>query len=137
MEKKPGKPPLKVVGNQDYPAREPPRRLAEPGRSLWKRVTAEYKIDDAGGVEILTLACESLDRAEALHAQIERDGPVIVTRNGVKDHPALKHELSNRAFVARSLSRLGLNFEPTRPIGRPPIGGYGITQYDDGYSEED
>jgi hypothetical protein len=111
--------------------------LREPGRSLWNRINSEYRIDDAGGVEILTLACESLDRAEALHAQIEHDGAVIATRTGYRDHPCLKHELASRAFVARSLSRLGLNFEPVRGVGRPGSGGLGITRYDDGDIDED
>jgi hypothetical protein len=36
----------------------------------------------------------------------------------------LKHELANRAFVVRTLARLGLNFETVKPVGRPtqPIG---------------
>jgi hypothetical protein len=40
----------------------------------------------------------------------------------VREHPALKHELSNRAFVVRTLSRLGLDVEPLRPsVGRPGL----------------
>jgi hypothetical protein len=32
----------------------------------------------------------------------------------------LRAELANRAFVVRSLARLGLDVEPVRPMGRPP-----------------
>jgi hypothetical protein len=40
-------------------------------------------------------------------------------KNGVRDHPALKHELSNRAFVVRTLHRLGLDVERVGRVGRP------------------
>jgi hypothetical protein len=105
-------------------ASPPPRNVGNHGQSLWNRVMAEYRIEDCGGLEMLTQACQALDRAEALRAEIERDGEILRLRGTVKDHPALKHELANRAFVVRTLARLGLNFEPVKPsVGRP---GHGI-----------
>jgi hypothetical protein len=68
---------------------------------------------------LLTLACQSLDRAESCRAEIDRDGEIIRSKTGTKEHPLLKHELAARAFVARTLHRLGLDVEPVRPIGRP------------------
>jgi hypothetical protein len=54
--------------------------------------------------------------------KIDRDGEVIRTRGTIKDHPALKHELACRAFVVRTLAKLGLNFEPVRASsGRPGL----------------
>jgi hypothetical protein len=41
------------------------------------------------------------------------------TKQGLKDHPALKHELANRSFVVRTLHRLGLDVEAIKPVGRP------------------
>ena len=41
---------------------------------------------------------------------------------GIRDHPALKHELANRSFVGKTLVRLGLDVEPVRGIGRPGHG---------------
>jgi hypothetical protein len=41
---------------------------------------------------------------------------------GIRDHPALKHELANRSFVSKTLVRLGLDVEPVRGIGRPGHG---------------
>jgi hypothetical protein len=77
---------------------------------------------DAGGIEMLAQACQALDRAEALREEIDQDGAVIRVRGTIRDHPALKHELANRAFVVRTLARLGLNFEPVRPsVGRPGL----------------
>jgi hypothetical protein len=56
----------------------------------------EYVIDDVGGLELLTLACQALDRAEALRAAIDRDGAVIKVRGVPKSHPALRDELTWR-----------------------------------------
>jgi Phage terminase, small subunit len=120
LTKKSTKPPLRLVPPTGTAADAPPRTLGHHGMSLWNRITTEYEITDAGGRELLALACEQLDRAEALKAQIDAEGEIIQTRNGPKDHPALRHELQSRAFVAKTLLRLGLNVEPLRPVpGRP------------------
>jgi hypothetical protein len=37
----------------------------------------------------------------------------------MKEHPLLKHELAARAFVCRTLQRLGLDVEAIKPPGRP------------------
>jgi hypothetical protein len=87
-------------------------------------VTSEYGIEDAGGVEMLAQACAALDRAEACAEHIRQDGEIVRTKAGPKDHPALKHELANRAFVVRTLARLGLDVEAIKPTGRPPGGPY-------------
>jgi hypothetical protein len=105
---------------------KPPRQLGTPGSDLWNRIIAEYRVEDAAGIELLTLACQALDRAEALRERVERDGAVINTRAGLKCHPAVRDELANRAFVSKQLQRLGLNFEPLRAPGRPSGPGLGI-----------
>ena len=97
----------------------PPRKLGPSGTALWRSVTAAYGIEDAGGIEMLAQACQALDRAEALRAAIDRDGEIVRTKAGPKDHPGLKHELANRSFVVRTLQRLGLDVEAIRPVGRP------------------
>jgi hypothetical protein len=38
--------------------------LGPPGLSLWRRVHANYAIDDAGGIELLYQAAAAADRAE-------------------------------------------------------------------------
>jgi hypothetical protein len=119
MAKKP-EPPLKLVTATDAWA-EPPRNLDNHGRSLWDRIMREYDIRDAGGLELLLLACEGIDRIWALRQEIARDGAVIRLRNGaIKEHPALKAEIAVMSFVTRTLARLGLDVEPVRPsVGRP------------------
>jgi P27 family predicted phage terminase small subunit len=105
---------------------KPPRPLNKAGHDLWNRIMREYAISDSGGIETLCLACEALDRAQAAHEQVQRDGMILSTRQGFKDHPLLRHELSNRTAVARLLTKLGLAFEPPKPVGRPVGGGLGI-----------
>jgi hypothetical protein len=72
----------------------------------------------------LAQACAAEDRVEALAARIDADGEVLHTRNGPKAHLALRDELAGRAFIVRTLERLGLNVETVKPVGRPckPVG---------------
>jgi hypothetical protein len=113
--KTPARPPLSIVSPETIDG-SPPRDLGRHGRKLWDEVQAAYGIADRGGIELLAQACAALDRAEAMAAAIATDGPVIYSRTGV---PAAKDELACRAFVVRTLERLGLNVEGVKPVGRP------------------
>ena len=104
----------------------PPRKLGPPGMALWSRVQAEYGIADVGGVETLTQICQALDDVESLTEAVERDGRTIRTRTGVKAHPALRDILAGRAFIVRSIAKLGISLEPIKPVGRPGVG-LGVT----------
>ena len=100
----------------------PPRKLGQYGLSLWNSVQTAYRIDDVGGIELLAQACAAADRVEALAERITADGEVVHTRAGPKAHPALRDELQGRAFICRTLERLGLNLEAVKPLGRPSKG---------------
>jgi hypothetical protein len=65
MAKNPDKPPLTLVGPSTIGI-APSRQLGEHGLALWNRIQAEYRIDDAGGIELLAQRCAAADRAEAL-----------------------------------------------------------------------
>jgi hypothetical protein len=120
---------LKLVTRPDAKGLKPPRDLGQPGASLWRRITSEYVCEDSGGIELLCLICQALDRAESLRAQIDEEGEIIRIKGVLKDHPGLRHELASRAFVAKGLARMGLNLEtPVRPVGRPVRGGLGVTE---------
>jgi hypothetical protein len=99
----------------------PPRKLGQYGLSLWNSVQNTYRIDDIGGIELLAQACAASDRVEALAERISAD-EVIQTQAGPKAHPALRDELAGRAFIVRTLERLGLNVETIKPMGRPSKG---------------
>jgi hypothetical protein len=115
------KPPLTLIDPASTGI-APPRKLGQHGMSLWNSVQTAYQIDDVGGVELLAQACAASDRVEALAERISVDGEVIHTRNGPKAHPALRDELAGRAFIVRTLERLGLNVETIKPMGRPSQG---------------
>src|SRR4051812_30115326 len=111
------KPPANPV---EPPVTQPTRPLGPAGMRLWQDVLRAYGVDDVGGKEILLQACAGTDRAEELAEAIGRDGGIVQTRTGPKEHPGLRSELANRAFVVRSLARLGLDVEAVKPMGRPP-----------------
>lgn len=114
---------LKVVTTRARTGLKPPRTLGGPGRALWDGVMAEYRVDDVGGIALLTAACESLDLAAKLREQVERDGPVIQAPSGPKEHPALRSELANRSYAMKCLRDLGITVEPAKAPGGQPIGG--------------
>jgi hypothetical protein len=124
MAKKTGKPPLQIVADRDSTLPRPSRTLGEHGLALWNRVISEYVVDDVAGIELLTLAAQTLDRAEALAEHVAEDGEIVRPPTGIKCHPAVKEELAFRAFVVRTLQKLDLNYEPLcASPGRPPAGG--------------
>src|SRR6516165_7503729 len=100
----------------------PPANLNKTGRDLWQSVMNEYDIRDSGGQQMLQQICEAADRVAEFSAIIKRDGPVVRTKMGPRDHPLLKHEQAARSFIVRSLSRLGLDVEPLKAVGRPTAG---------------
>jgi hypothetical protein len=100
-------------------APNPPRKLGMAGQSLWNRVQSEFRIADVGGVELLMQCCEAADRIQALRAIIDEDGERIHTKHGIKSHPCLRDELAARAFVCRTLQRLGITDVAIQPVGRP------------------
>jgi hypothetical protein len=110
---------LRLVSKDDL-ALEPPRPLGPHGRGLWDSILSENTFDDSAGREMLYHACAALDRAEHCAEIINAEGAVVRSKTGVREHPALRPELANRAFVARTLVRLGLIDEALKPIGRPP-----------------
>jgi hypothetical protein len=112
------KTPRLAVVDQNF---APPSGLGKAGTKLWADIKREYRIDDAGGNQMLLQICNAADRAAECAEIIAADGPVIKIKQGIKDHPLLRHELAARSFVVRSLHRLGLDIEPTRgTVGRPP-----------------
>jgi phage terminase small subunit len=115
------KPKLAIVGSQPASAGPPPpAHLGAIGADLWRDVVRAYEFEDRASYETLAQACAAADRAARCAEQIDKDGEMIGTKTGVRDHPLLKHELAARSFVCRTLARLGLDLEPVRSgPGRP------------------
>jgi len=121
ISKKPNR--LSVVGNTP----NPPRKLGPAGESLWFRVQHEFAIGDVGGQELLLQCCLAADRVDELAAIIDADGARVMTKTGPKAHPCLRDELAARAFICRTLQRLGITDEVIKPMGHPTRGGLGWT----------
>lgn len=119
MVKTPEKPQFSIVSSETTGI-PPPRPLGEHGARLWGAIQAEYGIRDRGGIELLAQACGALDVVEALGAAIAADGAIVYGRAGPKAHPAVKDQIAARAFVVRTLEKLGVTTEPIKSPGRPP-----------------
>jgi hypothetical protein len=117
MPRKPSAPKLVVAApHPGLTLPEPPIKLGLVGMSLWRDVLVAYEFSDRASYETLAQACSAADRAAEMAEQIDRDGVAIRTKTGLRDHPLLKHELAARAFVVRSLAKLGLDLEPLRAV---------------------
>ena len=119
----PKKPPLAVVPavGTVVTLAEPPATLGEPGLQLWRSIQAQYGICDAGGLAILEQVCGAADRIAQYSQIINEQGPVLMTKAGIREHPLVKAEIATRALIGRLISRLGLDIEALRPTpGRPP-----------------
>lgn len=116
----PKKPKIKLVSTTATPSK-PASEFGPAGQQLFDAINDAYDISDAGGIELLKQLCRAADRVEQLAAQIAIDGPVVYVKGTPRAHPALRDELQGRAFITRTIARLGLNFEPVGPtVGRPP-----------------
>ena len=103
--------------------KKPPKHLKADGRNLWRKLVAEYAIDDAEGITLLTMACEAWDRAKQAASEIELHGLLITnpSTGAVKSNPAATIERDARTSMLHALKALGLESEPKRQgPGRPP-----------------
>jgi len=125
-------PKLKLVTATAKNPLSPPPTLSKAGATQWRAIQDEYCIQDSGGLAILLQICCATDDLHRCTTAIERDGVVINTRNGLKEHPLCRRELALRAFIVRSMQRLGLSLETTKPVGRPPgVGGPTFEDFED------
>jgi P27 family predicted phage terminase small subunit len=102
-------------------AARPPAHLSKGARKLWKMLTVEYGIIDAGGLEILATGLSAHDRFTGARLAIEEQGLTITDRFGVqKPHPLLACERDARGQWLAALKQLCLDVERLRPgPGRP------------------
>src|SRR5262245_32757709 len=124
--KKPRKPNLKLVDTSAATTAsttsnpfDPPANLGKSGASTWRSIMSAYEIRDAGGIELLGQLCGALDDLAATSKTIAHDGLMVRTGNGgVREHPLLRHQISLRSFISRTIQRLGLDVEAIKPVGR-------------------
>jgi hypothetical protein len=83
--------------------------LSAESAALFERLSAEYEISDGAGLALLRAVCESLDRVAQAREIIRRDGIIVETANGPKQHPACAVERDSRTavFSGMRLLRIG------------------------------
>lgn len=96
------------------------RSLSPGSRHLYRTLTHEYRIADAGGLQVLLSGLRSLDLAAKAEAAIAKDGLTLADRWGqVKAHPLLPVARDHRAAWQAALRNLNLAIgDPPKP-GRP------------------
>jgi len=100
---------------------KPPQKLSLEAKKLWSALREDYQIEDALGLNYLTMALRHWEEMMAARAVVEREGFTVTDRYGqTKSHPAMKvvHEAS--AASRACLKCLNLDIEPLRDRpGRP------------------
>jgi hypothetical protein len=118
-------PNLTLIGSDQPGSRPdpstPPAGLKEAGRDLWARVHKDFVVEGANGLETLFQVCSAADRAHECGEVISREGAAVrIKGGGVKEHPLLRCELQTRAFIVRTLARMGFDIVmPRAEVGRP------------------
>jgi phage terminase small subunit len=99
-----------------------PGHLSAEAKLIWKELTSEYAVEDAGGLAILKTGLEAYDRATGARLAIDKEGLTIPDRFGaLKPHPLLACERDARAQWLAALKAMNLDIEPLRDgPGRPP-----------------
>jgi P27 family predicted phage terminase small subunit len=103
---------------------KPPKHLSRAAKSLFRALQAEYGIEDAAGLDLLSDYCEFYDRREQARSIIRQEGAVIKDRfEQSVPHPATRIERDSSAAMTRILRQLNLDLEPIhnkpgRPVGR-------------------
>lgn len=77
------------------------------GRRFWDAMVEAYEFAPAE-VELLAEVARSVDSLEALDRIIRAEGPVVVTEQGSKVHPAQTEARQLRLALGRLLAQLGL-----------------------------
>ncbi len=89
-----------------------PEGLNKPGKSLWRRITAEFDLSaDPDKAELLSQACRVADQIAELD-EAAADGPLTV--RGSMGHPVISPFIAEarvqRGLLAQLLARM--NFAP-------------------------
>ncbi len=101
-----------------------PKGLSRQAGRWWRKLVAEYAIDDEAGQLILLMAMQAFDRMHQAREELAKDGVTLTVTDRfdqVKTHPLVAVERDSRAQMLAALRQLNLDIEPLRDRpGRPP-----------------
>jgi P27 family predicted phage terminase small subunit len=100
---------------------KPPPHLSAASRTLRQRLATEYGITDSGGLFLLDIALEALDRMRDAQVVIKREGIMITdSKTGkCRAHPALIIEKDSRWALLQALKSLNLDIDLPAKVGKP------------------
>src|SRR5215831_2001103 len=88
----------------------PPKHLDEEEAALFRRLVAEFQIDDSASISLLTVAMEAHQRAREAGITLAEEGTVIKNRFGARTaHPAVAIERDARNDYLRAMKTLNLS----------------------------
>jgi P27 family predicted phage terminase small subunit len=99
-----------------------PPSLSAAATAWWRKLTAEYQLEDAAGLLLLETALQAFDRMHEARDLIAKHGAVTLDRfEQLRPNPATTIERDSRAAMLSALKALNLDIEPLRDgVGRPP-----------------
>jgi hypothetical protein len=87
---------------------------------MWRGIMEQVIIDDYASLELLQSVCEAGDIVAECERRVAEEGVTSATNTGLlREHPAVKTAIQYKAFISRSLARLGLLTEALKAVGRP------------------
>ena len=100
---------------------KPPKTLSREAARWWRKLIAEYEIEDEAGYLILMTALEAFDRMRQAQTVLDDETLIVKDRFGqAKAHPLCTVERDSRAQMLAALKALNLDVEPLNPRpGRP------------------
>ncbi len=98
-----------------------PKTLSREAARWWRKLIAEYIIEDEAGRLLLMVALEAFGRMRQAQAALAEEGLTVTDRFGqAKAHPLCTVERDSRAQMLAALKALNLDLEPLRDrVGRP------------------
>lgn len=104
----------------------PPVHLSRAAKGMWRRLLAEWRIDEPGSLAILATGLESYDRYQCAREKLAVDGLTFLDKFGqIKVHPLCAVARDAEAAFRSALRQLGLDKSPDdtppRRPGRPTV----------------
>lgn len=95
-----------------------PNGLKARGKALFRQVMQTYVLDPAETV-LLIEACKTLDRIDAMEAELARDGLIVAGGRGQlpRPHPLLSELRESQKLASRLVAELALPL-PGEQVGR-------------------